>query len=486
MRGNIPADWDGETWTEFCVPCPDSDGWRAALLGAIYALTRGRRWSADSGTIVDAQAVGRAILQDMEEGCCMDANPIIDVSQDACEVTFTYLDETTEAVNTRDCPPAPIRKNTITGALVYWSGTAWIEVGVPAGEPVPDPEDPRFQGGDWETPTPGTGIDVVCRSADAMMKELQQAAGDLVDEIDWNTAAWESTFTIFNTGLSTVAGLFSGFATGNAALGLGIGLALHAYLQSVAEEFLGLANLYTLLEAEGLADPLNSNWTDMRCLLYCNLNDDGQIDYAGHLALMEAIDFQIDTLTDPSWYEFVRPIVEMAGADALNAAYGVYGSTEDDCSACVCPYDWVQEFDFTTGTHGWEAGAGTWVAGTGFVHGDVMNGSSQTRTVNVNYFDMDEFEAVRIETTYSRAIGSYTLNARTDIIFGKHEGTNTVLKQTFHPDEDGGTDLVYVWNGTGQISDQIQLYHRASWGSWTGSASISKVKIFGKGTNPFE
>ncbi len=336
MKGNIPADWDGETWTDFCVPCPDSDGWRAALLGAIYTLTRGRRWSADSGTIVDAQAVGRAILQGMEEGCGMDANPITDVAQDGCEVVFTYLDETTETVNIRDCPPTLVRKNVITGVLVYWSGTAWIEVNVPAGEPVPDPDDPRFQGGDWETPTPGTGIDIVCRSADAMKAALQQAAGDLVDEIDWNNAAWESTFSIFNTGLSTIAGLFSGFATGNAALGLGIGIGLHAYLQSVAEEFLGLANLYDLQQAEDLADPLNANWADMRCLLYCNLNSDGQLNYAGHLSLLEDIDFLIDTLTDPSWYEFIRPIVEMAGTDALNAAYGTYGSTQDDCTACDC------------------------------------------------------------------------------------------------------------------------------------------------------
>ncbi len=486
MKGNIPTDWDGETWTEFCVPCPDSDGWRAALLGAIYTLTRGRRWSADSGTIVDAQAVGREILQGMMEGCCVDTNPIVGVVQDACEVTFTYLDETTETVDIGDCPPTLIRRNTITGVLVYWSGTAWIEVNVPAGEPVPDPDDPRFQGGEWETPTPGTGVDVVCRSADAMTTALQQAAGDLVDEIDWNTATWQSSFTIFNTGLSTIAGLFSGFATGNVALGLGIGVGLHAYLQSVVEEFLGLAYLYDLQQAEDLADPLNANWADMRCLLYCSLNSDGQIDYAAHLLLLDEIDFLIDTLADPSWYEFVRPIVEMAGTDALNGAYGTYGSTEDDCTACVCPYDWVETFDFTIDDYGWEAYRGSYVPGTGFVHGDTINGSEQTRIVIINYFGMDEFEAVRVETTYSRTTGSVSTTSRMDLIAAWHEGTNTLFKETLSPDQTDGTNLTYVWTGSGQVSDQFQLYHRASWGNWSGSASISKVKIYGKGANPFE
>jgi hypothetical protein len=230
-----------------------------------------------------------------------------------------------------------IRRDPITGDLQWWDGTSWEDMpGPPATEPTPDPNDPRFQGGDWEAPAPGTGIDVVCRAADSMIQALQLAASEVVGGIDWSNETWLSTFSIASAGLSSIAGLFSVFATGNPALGIGIGLSLYGYLDAVASEFLGLASSYSLSEAEDLASSLNSNWTDLRCLIYCNLDSDGQMSYEGWLNLMGEIDFQIDTLADPSWYEFIRPVVEMAGTDSLNAAYAEYQSTLDDCTTCAC------------------------------------------------------------------------------------------------------------------------------------------------------
>jgi hypothetical protein len=277
---------------------------------------------------------------------------------DNCTLRIESDDGTITNLDLSQCAgkvPA-IRRDPITGDLQWWNGTSWEGMpGPPATEPTPDPNDPRFQGGDWETPASGTGVDVVCRAADSMMQALQLAANEVVDGIDWSNETWLSTFSIASAGLSSIAGLFSVFATGNPALGLGIGLSLYGYLDAVASEFLGLASSYSLSEAEDLASSLNSNWTDLRCLIYCNLDSDGQMSYEGWLNLMDEIDFEIDTLADPSWYEFIRPIVEMAGTDSLNAAYAEYQSTMDDCSACTCRMEGVVNFDGAAGDLPYEA-----------------------------------------------------------------------------------------------------------------------------------
>lgn len=57
----IPSDWDGETWRCVEILWPDSIQWLGVLTGLLTAPTRGRFWKASTGTITDAQNVGRTI-----------------------------------------------------------------------------------------------------------------------------------------------------------------------------------------------------------------------------------------------------------------------------------------------------------------------------------------------------------------------------------------------------------------------------------------
>ena len=57
----IPDDWDGQAWRCVQVEWPDSPQYRAVLLGFMTYLTRGRAWNEGTGTITDAQVVGREI-----------------------------------------------------------------------------------------------------------------------------------------------------------------------------------------------------------------------------------------------------------------------------------------------------------------------------------------------------------------------------------------------------------------------------------------
>lgn len=58
----IPDDWDGQTWDCAIVEWPASDDWLAILRGLITWPQRGRFWDAETGSILDAQAVGLEIF----------------------------------------------------------------------------------------------------------------------------------------------------------------------------------------------------------------------------------------------------------------------------------------------------------------------------------------------------------------------------------------------------------------------------------------
>ena len=61
----IPDDWNGEDWCFQVLCVPDSRLWRGVVNGVIYDLARGRTWDADTGSITDAQEVGREIFNSM-------------------------------------------------------------------------------------------------------------------------------------------------------------------------------------------------------------------------------------------------------------------------------------------------------------------------------------------------------------------------------------------------------------------------------------
>lgn len=62
MKIPIPADWDGVSWECYQIQWPKSDRWLGQLLGALTLYARGRYWDENTGSVTDAQAVGRLIF----------------------------------------------------------------------------------------------------------------------------------------------------------------------------------------------------------------------------------------------------------------------------------------------------------------------------------------------------------------------------------------------------------------------------------------
>lgn len=67
----IPNDWDPETdgWETALVCVPNSDQWRAVVLGALQGLTYGRLWERESGNIIAAQEIANQIVEGVQMSC---------------------------------------------------------------------------------------------------------------------------------------------------------------------------------------------------------------------------------------------------------------------------------------------------------------------------------------------------------------------------------------------------------------------------------
>lgn len=62
VESRIPDDWQPEDGYTFWVLCaPKSEQWSTVIRTAIFILTRGRYWDADTGSILETQAIAREI-----------------------------------------------------------------------------------------------------------------------------------------------------------------------------------------------------------------------------------------------------------------------------------------------------------------------------------------------------------------------------------------------------------------------------------------
>lgn len=59
----IPDDWNGTDWCRFSICWPKSTQWRQILAGFITTPSLGRAWDEATGTITDAQQIGREIVE---------------------------------------------------------------------------------------------------------------------------------------------------------------------------------------------------------------------------------------------------------------------------------------------------------------------------------------------------------------------------------------------------------------------------------------
>lgn len=69
MKIPIPTDWDNETWELKLVCWPKSNQWQGIFNGILSIPVRGRFWDERTGTITDAQNIGREILKRSDTLC---------------------------------------------------------------------------------------------------------------------------------------------------------------------------------------------------------------------------------------------------------------------------------------------------------------------------------------------------------------------------------------------------------------------------------
>lgn len=81
----IPDDWDGVTYECFIVEWPNSVQWVGLLRGLLTSPLRGRFWDGKTGTITDAQDIGREIEERNPVTLCTDMVTALEGIQVAIE-----------------------------------------------------------------------------------------------------------------------------------------------------------------------------------------------------------------------------------------------------------------------------------------------------------------------------------------------------------------------------------------------------------------
>lgn len=172
QRISIPDDWNGEDWSCYKVYWPDSQQWKALLMGLLTSPMAGRFWDQDTGSVRDAQSVGFAI----EDRTI----PLVGCDDEDCEdcekEPVPPLEWIGEFLMTNcSIPYGALRW--LDGVLQYRYCGEWYDVEGITPEtlaPVPGDSVPDF-------PTLGTGT--ACSKVTAWTNTLFAAIDSLFDDI---------------------------------------------------------------------------------------------------------------------------------------------------------------------------------------------------------------------------------------------------------------------------------------------------------------
>jgi len=183
MKLPIPNDWNGEDWACIQVQWPNSPLWIAILNGWLSQSARGRTWDENSGTITEAQTIGREIWQrNRLMNACSDQE-IAKPTPEQQIIYIGYSEDDEEGENDMGCSPC-LRWN--FGVLEYLSCGEWVPVpGSQADEPAFDDDtDP----GDTDVPLPGDdeGLneDIKCRVAWLLANAMWEVHSVIMDKVD--------------------------------------------------------------------------------------------------------------------------------------------------------------------------------------------------------------------------------------------------------------------------------------------------------------
>lgn len=305
--------------------------------------------------------------------------------------------------------------------------------------------DPR-NAGTATPPLPGEASSSKrCAAADNVRDLFEQYRDNLIEIVG-------ATPTI----LAIIAGILAFIGT---VLGLsGVGTAIGVLFLTMAAEMIqiggtGISGEITFLRLQAF-----------RCLVYCRMNDDGELTYEAWQGLLADIAGRFSGFAETFFYQTVNGMgyIGVSNAGTIGAA------TADDCEDCDCDAEWCYEFDFLTSDGDWEirSGApyGTWVSGQGWVGTSAGSGVAVVASRTLEAFTITHID-------YD-VVAAGTLNAVVII-------DNSVAVAS----NDNVPSGHYSWNGT--VSGTDITINPSSGASQGADCRITHIRFSGTGSNPF-
>ena len=315
-------------------------------------------------------------------------------------------------------------------------------------------------------------------TADSRCDGAKSVSDALKNQINQIAEAIDNTQTVFQ-----IAGLILGlFSFGVFAVFINIALAVANYMID-----LGTATIETALPP--------SAYDTLTCILYCYMNDKGQISADDLPNVYQEL---VDQLGGTGGQILIE-MLQLAGAGGINGLSAI-GQSTGDCDECGCATTWCKYFDFSVAEWNWQAirlGTGAIFGvitagqfdGTNAVdtisspdiahHGIVLQRVFAGRVVTKIRVGYDVTKSANID----QATGSAFRITNGDIF------TGGVLMNIAFNALANGTNLVREWTGS-QFMEEVQLWLFASRDqtspySYGGLTHIKYVLMEGEGSNPF-
>lgn len=246
------------------------------------------RWFSDSETPIDQDIIDTlksGLERKLMSGCCPDDGALHRFTEDGVYQTSTD------------------------------GGVTWVD----------DTEnDPRNQAV-LAPPIGGSGDNIKCAAADNARDQLQALRDQLIDILEATPTA-----------IAIIAGILAFLAviTGISGAAIGISVLL-----------MGMAIALISLTPEEVAEQIDATALEtFRCIIYCNVNNNGQFSYTGWQDVLADIDTNFSGFA----HTFFASIVSSMGYIGLSNACTVGADTASDCGDCDCQC--VHETDVAIGT----------------------------------------------------------------------------------------------------------------------------------------
>ncbi len=327
----IPDDWDGVTWACYSIEWPVSQQWVAILNGEMSRPRLARTWDAETGSVVEAQAVGLNIwLKNLET-----KEVLLTCNDDAIDALYAIADaivgSSAGAGSGGSCCVGGSRATTV-------EGIEGSETPPPFFDAPPD--------------APGTPAYTTrkCKAANLSHQQIKELMQELID------AGVQAFVNLTGFAGLVAATTLVGFALGEILTPFplidGLAGATIGFLYSIALAFLDGG-----IDLDDLLDDLESDDEAFVCALFSS--DSGDVAISNYLAVADDVGMTasnqalLAVILVVDWLNALYFSPEGSGA-AFEAALDGYTAPES-CDDCECPPGSPCDvtFTFDAGAEGW-------------------------------------------------------------------------------------------------------------------------------------